>query len=280
MSKKKKPQEPAKDKNYCIDAVCHVCSKEFKARYNMVGRAKVCTPPSHKCERKTIKVPGRRDKLISCVEGCCKSKYYKGTAGAAANTTLDSRKSLSDEEFEKVVKASFKLDQPFAIGLRFTLETGCRCGETLLVRKRHLELTNGFLDKKTGKWVGPLLSIVRIPTLKKAGHPVLPVHIDNKGELVGELREWSKKLKPDDFLFPMAKRTFQRVFERILDRVKPERASLVHILRHTRASRLVRSGLDPNTIREEMRWASIELLKVYSHTTEDEVSTAFGKIRK
>jgi len=28
-----------------------------------------------------------------------------------------------------------------------------------------------------------------------------------------------------------------------------------------------------------MRWASIELLKVYAHTTKDEVSKAFEKIR-
>lgn len=276
MKKKKDVQE---NPDYCVDAVCHVCSKEFKARYNMVDRAKVCTKPDHKCRRETIKVPGRRDKFISCVEGCCKSKYYKGTAGAASNTALDSRKFLNDDEYAKVLKASFKLDQPFGIGLRFTLETGCRCGETLLIRKRHLELTTGYWDKKTEKFVGNPLSVVRIPTLKKAGHPLLPVHLDNKGKFIDELRGWVKKMKPDDLLFPMAKRTFQRVFERILDRVKPERASLVHILRHTRASRLVRSGLDPNTIRQEMRWASIELLKVYAHTTEDEVSAAFGKLR-
>jgi len=276
MSKKK--EAPA-DPDYCVDAVCHVCSREFKARYNMVGRAKTCTPPTHVCERKTVKVPGRKDKLITCVEGCCKSKYYKGTAGAATNTSIDHRKFLNDSEYVKVQIASRKLDPPFGIGLRFTLETGCRCGETLLVRKRHLEFRDGHWDKKTGKFVGSPLSVVWIPTLKKSGHPVLPVHMDNKGEFVDELREWSKRLKPDDPLFPMAKRTFQRVFERILDRIKPDRASLVHLLRHTRASRLVRSGLDPNTIRLEMRWASIELLKVYSHTTEEEVSQAFGKIR-
>ncbi len=275
--KKKKP--PVEDPNYCVDAVCHVCSREFKARYNMVGRAKVCTSQDHVCKRKTVKIAGRRDKIITCIETCCKSKYYKGTASSASNTALDSRKFLSDDEYAKVLKVSFKLDQPFAIGLRFTLETGCRCGETLLIRKRHLELTAGYWDKKTGKFVGNPLSVVRIPTLKKAGHPLLPVHIDNKGKFIDELREWTKKLKPDDLLFPMAKRTFQRVFERILDKIKPDRASLVHLLRHTRASRLVRSGLDPNTIRSEMRWASIELLKVYSHTTADEVSTAFGKLR-
>jgi len=255
------------DKEYNVPAVCHVCNREFMARFNMVGRAKTCTAKDHVCEKKTLKVSGRKDKIITCVAGCCRSKYYKGTASSATSTSLDSRKFLNDAEFSKVLAASFKLEKPFGVGLRFTLETGCRCGETLLVRKRHLE----FKD-------GPL-SIVRIPTLKKAGHPLLPVHLDNKGKFVVELQLWSKKMKPDDLLFPMAKRTFQRTFERILDKIKPDRASLVHILRHTRASRLVRSGLDPNTIRQEMRWASIELLKVYSHTTEDEVSAAFGKIR-
>jgi integrase len=263
MNKKKKEEDP----EYCFDAVCHVCSQEFKARYNVRDRAKVCTKASHVCVRKTVKIPGRKDKLISCVDGCCRSKYYKGTASSATSAALDSRKFLNDQEYAKVQAASKKLRQPFGVGLRFTLETGCRCGETLLIRKRHLEFRDGKL------------SVVRIPTLKKAGHPVLPVHLDNKAPIVAELREWSKKMKPDDFLFPMAKRTFQRVFERILDRIKPDRASLVHILRHTRASRLVRSGLDPNTIRQEMRWASIELLKVYSHTTEDAVADAFGRIR-
>jgi integrase len=276
---KKTPSSEKVDPMYCFDAVCHVCSHEFKARYNVRERAKVCTSPSHVCQRKTIKIPGRKDKLITCVEGCCKSQYYKGTASAATSTSLDSRKFLDDPEYDKVVIASKKLEDPFGIGLRFTLETGCRCGETLLVRKRHLELTNGYLDKKTGKWVGEVLSVVRIPTLKKAGHPLLPVHLDNKGKFIVELREWTRRMKPEDLLFSMAKRSFQRAFERILDRIKPDRASIVHLLRHTRASRLVRSGLPPNVIREEMRWASIELLKVYAHTTKDEVSKAFEKIR-
>lgn len=258
---------PRADHEYRIDAVCHVCSRKFKARYNIGDRAKVCTSPDHVCKRKTVEIPGRRDKLISCIEGCCKSKYYKGTSIASINTALDSRKFLNRSEYEKVLNASRNLADPFGIGLRFTLETGCRCGETLLVRKRHLEFKNGPL------------SVVRIPTLKKAGHPLLPVHLDNQGKFVAELRKWSSKMKPKDLLFEMAKRSFQRAFERILDQIKPDRASLVHLLRHTRASRLVESGLDPNTIREEMRWASIELLKVYGHTTEEKVSKAFKKIR-
>ena len=135
------------------------------------------------------------------------------------------------------------------------------------------------MRKSYVEFKGGPLSVVRIPTLKNTGHPLLPVHIDNHGEFMKEFRGFVKKFKPNDLLFPMSKRTFQRVFERILDRVKPDRSSLIHILRHTRASRLVRSGLDSNTVRQEMRWRSIELLKVYSHTTEESVASALGKIR-
>jgi integrase len=256
-----------KGNKYTVPANCHVCSKKFMARYNVGDRAKVCTPPSHKCKRKTIYIPGHKDRLVVCIEKCCRSKYYKGAASAATSASLDSRKFLNDSEYTKTISETKKLPNPFGIGVRFTLEVGCRLGETLLVRKRHVEFKEGPL------------SIVRIPTLKNTGHPLLPVHIDNKGKFIVELREFVKNLKPNDFLFSVARRTFQRTFERLLDKVKPDRSSLVHILRHTRASRLVASGLDPNTIRQEMRWKSIELLKVYSHTTEGEVATAFKKIR-
>lgn len=255
------------NKEYCFSATCHVCGRKFKARYNVRDRARVCTPPEHECKRKIVKIEGKGDKAISCVDGCCRSKYYKGVARAATSTALDSRKYLNDDEYKEFQRASRKLKPPFGIGLRFTMETGCRCGETLLVRKRHLEFSKGPL------------SIVRIPTLKKPGHPLLPVHLDNESSLVAELQEWAKDMKPADFLFSMSKRTFQRVFERILDEIKPDRVGLVHLLRHTRASRLVASGLPPTVIQEEMRWGSIELLQVYAHTTEDVVSKAFRKIR-
>jgi integrase len=239
------------------------------ARYNIGDRARTCTPPKHECQRKIVKVDGRRDKLVVCVENCCRSRHYKGSALASAGASIDSRKFLSDAEYDRVIEESRIVGGVFGIGIRFTLETGCRCGETLKIRKRHLDFRNGRM------------SIVRIPTLKKPGHPELPVHLDNSSgsQIVQDLRKWSLKMKPNEFLFQMGKRTFQKVFEKILDKVKPDRSSLVHIMRHTRASRLVRSGLDPNSIRVEMRWSSIELLKVYSHTTEDKIASAFEKLR-
>ncbi len=255
-------------KEYRIPANCFVCSKAFLARYNVGDdRAKTCTPPTHECKRKTLKIPGRRDKLITCIDGCCKSKYYKGSTLSSANASIDSRKFLDDREYKAVIAAARKIGDPAGITIRFILETGCRCGEALLVRKQ-------YLDWKDGQ-----LSTIRMPTLKKAGHPLLPVHLDNGGDVAKELRVWVKKMGPNDLIFRIPKRTLQYALERILDKIKPDRASLVHILRHTRASRLIEAGADWNYVRSQLRWSSIELAKIYVHTTEAKVASTFEKLR-
>lgn len=264
MSKKKEaPTNP----DYCIPSVCVVCGKSFLGRYNMVGRVRACTLPSHTCERKTLKIPGRRDKLIVCITKCCRSQYYKGSASSMVSAELDSRKFLNDIEYQKVLKATKQIEDPDGITLRFILETGCRCGEALLVRKQNIE------------WKDGPISIIRMPTLKKAGHPLLPVDLDNKSPFTTELRVWIKGLKPDDCLFLVSKRTLQRSFERILDKIKPDRASLIHILRHTRASRLIAAGFDFNYVRKQLRWSSIELAKIYVHTEQEKVVGLMERLR-
>ena len=248
--------------DYRIPAKCRVCGKPFLARFNVGKRARACTPPSHRCQ-----LGEKNGRKVTCIDACCRSKYYRGAVAAAAGTSIDTRKLLTDSEFKKTLAASKKLDNPYGITIRFILGTGCRLGEALLVRKEHLE------------WRASSLSVIRIPTLKKVGHPELPVYFESKSDLAKELRDWTVDLKPEDPLFPVSRRTLQRIFERVLDKIKPDRASLIHIMRHTRASQLVKSGLAPAVIREQMRWASIELLKVYSHSTEEEVSKALGRIR-
>ena len=254
-------------KEYSVPSRCKVCTKSFLARYNTGGRAAVCTLPSHKCLVEVKVLTDGRRKVISCVDRCCRDRYRKASS-AQAGSPIDSRKFLNDSEFKLTREAIRKIfDADLRMALWFILETGARLGEALLVRREHLDLRPGKL------------SVVSIPTEKKIGHPALPVHLDNGIPFTGELRRWVEGRKAGDPLFNAGRRTMQRTLERILDKVKPNRASLVHILRHTRASRLTAAGMDPNTIRAEMRWASIELLKVYSHTTEDTIAAALGRIR-
>jgi integrase len=238
------------------------------ARYNTGDRAKVCTSPKHICKQKVMKIEGRRDRLITCIEECCRSKYLKGSTLSASNAAIDSRKCLNDDEYRKVLTETRKINNPAGITIRFILETGCRCGEALLVRRKYIDWKNG-----------PFSSI-RMPTLKKSGHPLLPVDLDNKSDLGNELRIWVRQFRPNDLIFQIPKRTLQSIFERILDLVKPDRFGLIHILRHTRASRLIEAGMDFNYVRSQLRWSSIELAKIYVHTKEEKVVSGFEKLRK
>ena len=265
MAKRKK-----ENPEYRVDANCFICRRPFKARYNVGDRAKTCTSslqPDHVCKRKIVQNPGRRDKLVTCTDGCCRSKYAKGVTTSMLGGEIDSRKFLSDGEYKRTLIEIRKLGDPKSLTLLFILETGCRCGEALLVR-------NSYIEWRDGRF-----SFIRMPTLKKQGHPLLPVRLDNKSELARRLRLWVRNFKPRELLFQVAKRTLQRAFERILDEVKPERINLIHLLRHTRASRLIAAGLDFNEVRRQLRWSSIELAKIYVHAEEKNVADADEKMR-
>ena len=242
-----------KDPLYTIDAHCHVCQAAYKARYNVGRRAKVCTPKSHKCRRGK----DRNGRRIPCLEKCCKSQYRRGASASAMDSAIDPRKVLNEKEFAGVQRAAKKLGVTglVAIGLaiRFLSATGCRLGEMILVRKRDFS------------WQPGDVSIVKVTTLKRAGRPIRSVHLLNKSPFVKELREWVKRMKPEDRVFPVARRSVQRELEKIFDKVKKDRESLAHIFRHTRASQLIAAGADLNYVRQQLGWTSLEMAKIYTH---------------
>lgn len=257
---------PKPSEDYTVKAVCHVCQKPFYARYNLVGRAKTCTPKEHVCKRKVEKRDGQRDRVITCVENCCKSQYRRGAAAASMDNAIDPRKVLSKEEFNETWKATKKISNPEGIALRFIASTGCRLSETMLVRKEYVVWSNGPF------------SLVKIPTLKRKGRPQRSVHINNKGEFAKELRAWVAGVEANAPLFMVAKRTLQDRLEKVFDKVKADRASLVHIFRHTRASQLVEAGAALNYVRQQLGWTNLEMAKIYVHTNEGDISDVLGKI--
>lgn len=232
------------------------------ARYNIAHKARTCTPAKHKCRR------GRRgSRIVSCTENCCRSRYRRGASAAMMNNTIDPRKVLSESELDKTLRATRKIQEDQGVALRFISETGCRVGEALLVRK------DSFL------WQPGRRSIVNIPTLKKRdqGRPPRAVYLDNSSEIVKEVRGWWKKAKPGP-IFRVPKRTLQGALERILKKIKPDRESLVHIFRHTRASRLLRAGASMAYVMHQMGWSSIEMARIYAHVEEKEIDEVFDKL--
>lgn len=251
----------SKKGDYRIPATCHVCGEKFMARYNVGDRAKTCTPPDHKCRKGT-----KNGRKTPCLDECCRSKYYRGASAAAIDSAVDPRYVLSKHEFDSMWKSSLKLDDPEGVTIRFIARTGCRLKESALVMPGGLE------------WLRGPYSIVRIPTIKRAGRPVRQVHLDNRDGFTDELRRWAKRADPAVRLFPVARRTLQRALERVLEPIKPDRASLVHILRHTRASQLIAAGADWNYVRCQLGWARLEMAKRYVHTDTETIAEVLRKI--
>jgi len=250
---------------YRIKATCVVCGKAFLARYNVGRRAKTCTQKSHVCKR--VEKDG---KVIPCQEKCCRSQYRAGAAVASMDNAIDPRKVLDPLEFDKVIKTTHRLPDPEGIAIRFLAATGCRLAEAFLVLKED------FLPMPSHR-----MSIVKIPTLKRRGQgrPRRSVYLDNGSDMVKELTAWIKGRKNGVPLFQVARRTLQRTIEYILERIKPDREALAHIFRHTRASQLVAAGAPLTYVRQQLGWSSLEMCKIYAHTSEDEIGGIFDRMK-
>jgi integrase/recombinase XerD len=167
-----------------------------------------------------------------------------------------------------VIAETRKVKDTLSVTLRFIAATGCRLGEALLVRMRDVDFRRGNL------------SVVKIPTLKRGGRPVRSVFLRNDHWMIAELRVIIKDKKSGKALFPVSRRGLQRRLEGILEKFKPDREGLIHIFRHTRASQLVKANVPMNTIRQQLGWSSIELLKIYAHSGEDEIASALEGVGK
>jgi integrase len=248
---------------YSFPAVCEVCGKDFKARYNVGARAKVCTGPAHVCEPRLEALPGGRQRVDPCVEKCCRSKFRAASASFSMNQAIDDSKMLTDEEFKNVMRASFQLPHPHGLVIRFLAGTGCRVGESLLVRREDFN-------------PGGKIPTVRIPTSKKR-HGIPKRVVDLTDEvLVAELKALVRKNPRGPFFFAV-KRTVQYHFHRLMEKLGLKKSTGIHILRHTRASQLLLEGALPEHIRQQLGWASLETAKYYIHIDLKSRTALMGK---
>jgi integrase len=208
-----------------------VCGRSFTPHYNTGRRAKVCPDPK------------------------CKAKYKKHSGGNNANVALDPRRFLSEDEFQRFVKRTYK--RPDGLALRFIAGTGCRVGESVLVRPEDLHLDT---DKP----------LVRMITLKRKTRPVRSVLLFDK-TLVAELKAHAKDAPQGEALFDVSVRTLEDRFEQILKDLNlyDKKDGNTHLMRHTRASQLARAGFTPHEIAQQMGWASLQMAMRYTHSDVD-----------
>jgi integrase len=249
-----KAKKKKRSKDYNEPANCHVCGKDFMARYNFKGRAKVCTSPDHICKPGKKKLRNGGIKVIQCVDNCCRAKYRISAAQQAMDNPIDDRKFFTDSEFADAMKESRHIKDPHGVAIRFIGATGCRVGEALLVRVGDLRLD----ANQAG---------VKVPTLKRGGRPVRTVHLHDPN-FVKELGKWGEGKNANALLFTAARRTLQRNFTRIVDKLSMDKESGIHILRHTRASQLIAAGFDLNYVRMQLGWSSLSMATIYVHVDE------------
>ncbi len=236
---------------YTIPARCRICGTRFLARYNVGSRAKCCTRGSHSCSPSSNTLPSGKVKTIPCKIKCCRSQYAQGKSATMMDHAIDQTKVLSDPEFKKVVALIRQLPNREKMPLLFIAATGCRLGESFLVYPEDLDFTSQIPS-------------ARIPTLKRKGRPVRTVDLTDP-IFTRELKAYSKTRK-NLVLFEAGRRTLQKKFKEVLANAKLKKSGAVHLLRHTRASQLIRAGCDLPEVRRLLGWASLEMLKIYAHT--------------
>ena len=228
-------------------AKCYVCGADFLARYNIGKKAKVCTPTSHIC---------RKGDKGSCIYKCCRSRYLQGASSQAINETIDTHKLLSEDEFQMVTKATYKLRPPIGLVIRFIAGTGCRVSEALMVRREDL-----FTDREG--------STIKIPCVKREGRPLRTVDLHDE-ILVAELKA-RKKEGGRGVFFVAPQRTVQYNFSKILEKLGIcDKTTGIHLLRHTRATQLSRAGAKPTYVAQQLGWSSLETAKRHVKTDREE----------
>lgn len=250
---------------------CWICRAPFVPRMNVGRRARLCTPSNHRCIPAEIEARSGAKKRIPCQEQCCRSQYLRGRSSRVAERVLDHEaQTFSQAEYREFYRLTYKSGHAGAV-LRFLAETGCRLGEALLVRLSDLRLE----DRPPA---------VLVPTLKRLGRPARRIHLytaDYVHELKRELEERTRARRSqrghggvsvqEQFLFPSTpRRTIQYTMERILRElgIRERKQALTHLLRHTRATRLLALGAPPTYVQQQLGWSSIELLTSYAHADE------------
>ena len=104
---------------------------------------------------------------------------------------------------------------------------------------------------------------------------------------LGELREYVRKYKPDNWLFPgadpnrfLTERTVQKVFDNARRKAGIKKGVTVHSLRHSFATHLLEGGVDLRYIQELLGHKSSKTTERYTHVTKKSIQNIMSPLDK
>ena len=251
-----------------VTLVCVICGKRFTRAKNIAPKAKVCTPFSHICQGKTVKLPSGKEKYVPCSSNCCRSQYKRGQSSQFMDGVLEKGKYFDDQgELRKVLGFLDKAPKPIAMVIRFIASCGLRVKEPTLVR-----VGDCFLDDQ--------IPHILVSTLKRKGHPKRRVDIETG--FSKDLKKYLEELgrTPQEPVFDVAIRTVQWWWRKIQVMAGMKTIRSIHSLRHTHMTRLAEGGYDPKYTQQRAGWSSLEMYKVYAHVSDQMRKAAAAKLPK
>jgi len=167
---------------------------------------------------------------------------------------------LSVEEVGRLINASVNIKHRAL--LKTVYSAGLRVGEVVLLKPRHIESD-------------PSRMMIRVEQGKgrKDRYTVL------SKELLPTLREYCRKCKPKEWLFPgknseepMSHGTAQKIYHNARQKAGITKGRGIHTLRHCFASHLLWAGEDIYTIKKLLGHSSIKTTVRYLHVTQKQIN--------
>ena len=161
---------------------------------------------------------------------------------------------LSREEVARLFKVTYNLKHKALLMVAYS--AGLRVGEAVRLKVGDVDSQRMQIRVTAGKGAKDRYTLL-------------------SGVALETLREYYKRYKPEDWLFPggsptahLSPRSAQRIFEQAKTRAGINKRATFHTLRHSFATHLLEDGVDIRYIQELLGHGSIETTERYTHVTQ------------
>lgn len=177
--------------------------------------------------------------------------YIQGRPVIPLQEEDGSREEVVSEELEAAVLKWLR-EQGYGVSalcVSVLIETGMRAGELQSLEQEQITISTDDEQQENG-WIALRASKVKTKTARL---------VWIRPDLARELRALvASEQVPNPF-------TLARNFKSAVEKCGGSEELVIHSLRHTRATRLFESGVDPQTTMEMMGWTSFNTMKRYRH---------------
>ena len=222
-------------------------------------------------------------------------------------------KFFSKEDCKKVFEEMEKDPDPRLLGMVIGLTTGMRIGEICGLKYTDIDFdektisVNRTIERIVINWSGKVIDYGNNDVIRIGNHRQSSVVVANPPKTINSVRKcpvaklplkWLKEFKNTPFMkakpndcyvlslspFPIEPRVYRNYYYKELEKLGLPKLN-PHCMRHTFATQMLHSGVDPATIASILGHSSPAVtLEIYSHTNEDEkkkqVNAVFGKMFK